>query len=443
MSIKTAIELRDAKQKRAELFTQLKDTNKAEMSSDEQRAWDALKAEYETLDADIVSYESAQARNNAVENLEQRHNPANPSTGPPAARAFAQVRGTERLRVFSNLGEQLAAVRTQALTGQGDERLNQLQNEARALGMQESVGADGGFVIQTDFTGQIFESAAQEGDWLPLIDTYEVGANSNSARWIEVDESDVSTTVFGGVQVYWAAEAKTVAASKPEIQEQKIDLEKLMGFAYTTEETMQDSTFATQLYTQAFGLAINRQLEGDSISGNGIGKLLGILKSPALLQVSKESGQTAKIVVENFAHMWGRLLSRLRRNSVWLMHPDLEEILPLMSFPVGTGGVPIFLPAGGISGSPLSTLYGRPIISMDHCSALGSKGDVILTDPKQYGLFRKGGVQAASSIHVAFLSAETCFRIIARANGRPKMSKQITIKNSSNKRSAYVTLEAR
>ena len=74
---------------------------------------------------------------------------------------------------------------------------------------------------------------------------------------------------------------------------------------------------------------------------------------------------------------------------------------------------------------------------------MGDKGDVILGDPKGYLVISKGGIQSAFSIHVAFLSAENCFRFTFRANGRPKRQKQITIKNSANKRGDFVTLAAR
>lgn len=440
MGIQNAAELREAKQTRKEKFDQLKASNKPAMNQDEQRAWDALKAEYDALDAEITAYESASERTSALTEMEERAGKAGKS--PVPGRMPAQVR--EAVRPFRNLGEQLTSIRRQALTGEADERLNQVNAESRALGNQESVGADFGFAVQSDFAGQILESAAEEDELLSMVDSYEVSPNSNAARWIEIEESDVSTNVFGGVQVYWASEAETVAASKPKLQEQKIDLEKLMGFAYITEETLQDTDFASQLYSRAFGLAISREMSGGIVAGDGLAKFTGILKSPALVSVAKESGQAADTVVyANFVHMWGRLLPRLRKNAVWLMHPDVEEILPLMTFPIGTGGVPVYLPAGGLSEKPYSSLYGRPILPMDNCSALGDKGDVILTDPKQYLVIKKGGLQSVSSMHVAFLSAQNCFRTILRTNGRPKMSKSITIKNSTNKRSAYVTLDAR
>jgi HK97 family phage major capsid protein len=91
----------------------------------------------------------------------------------------------------------------------------------------------------------------------------------------------------------------------------------------------------------------------------------------------------------------------------------------------------------------LSTLKGRPIIETDHCAALGDKGDIIFADLSDYMLITKGGVIADTSMHVQFLAAENCYRFIFRANGMPKKNSALTIKNSSNTRSSFVTLAAR
>ncbi len=444
MKIQNAAQLREAKQTRKEMADKLRLMNKPEMSQDEERAWNDAKAAYDALDGDIISFESAQERSSALGEIEQREERGATASRETPGNVPAEVRENKSLKLFRNLGEQLIAVRNAAM-GHVDERLAQINAESRALGNNESVGADFGFAVQTDFATNIFRSAAEDqGTLFGMTDQYEVGPNSDSAKWVDIDESDISTTVFGGVQVYWAAEAKTVAASKPETREAKLDLQKLMGFAYSTEEILQDTNYASQLYGRAFPLAINRQMSGDIVNGSGIARPLGILKSAGTVSVAKETSQTADTVkYENFVHMWGRLLPRSRKSAVWMMHPDVEEVLPLLSFPIGTGGVPVFLPAGGINGSPYSTMFGRPILPIDHCSALGDKGDVLLGDPKEYLVITKGGVQSAMSMHVAFLTAENCFRVIFRANGAPKVQKQITIKNSSNKRSAFVTLDAR
>jgi len=337
---------------------------------------------------------------------------------------------------YKNLTEQLRDIKM-AAQGHVSDNLHKVQN---AMGGNVSVGADGGFAIQTDFAGVMMESAAKAGDILPKLDSYEVKDGSDSVKWIDIDEDDISESVFGGVRVYWAAEAASVAASRPKLAEKKLELEKLMGFAYVTYELNSDSGFVDTLINRAFNLAIQRTMEGAVLAGDGIGKPLGILKSGSLVSIAKESGQEAETVTwKNLSGMYNRILNK--QKGVWLAHPDVHEQFDFLSFPVGTGGVPVYLPASQ-SGS-LDMLRGRPIIDTDHCSALGTTGDVNFVDLSQYMLAYKGGVDAASSIHVQFLTAENCFRFIFRANGMPKVNKKLTIKNSSKQRSPFVTLETR
>ena len=89
------------------------------------------------------------------------------------------------------------------------------------------------------------------------------------------------------------------------------------------------------------------------------------------------------------------------------------------------------------------SILNRPVVFDDNCSAVGSKGDIMLIDPKEYMLLQKGSVKQDWSMHVAFLTDQNCFRIIFRCNGAPKKNKPVKIKNSSNTRSPFVTLAAR
>lgn len=337
---------------------------------------------------------------------------------------------------YKSLTEQLRDVKL-AAQGQVSEKLTTVQN---AMGGNTGVGADGGFAVQTDFAGLMMETAAKSGDILSRVDSYQVTDGSNSVKWVDVDEDNVSTTVFGGVRVYWAAEAATVAKSQPKLAEKELKLEKLMGFAYATYELDSDSSFVNTLYTRAFEKAIQRSLEEAIVSGDGVGKPIGFLTGDGKVTVAKETAQTAKTINwNNLSNMYHRVLDKSK--SIWLMHDDAHQQLDFLEFPVGTGGVPIYLPAAQ-QGS-IDTLRGKPIIDSDHCSALGTAGDVNFVDLSQYMLAYKGGVDAATSIHVQFLTAENCFRFIFRANGMPKRNKALTIKNSTDKRSSFVTLATR
>lgn len=394
-------------------------------------------ATFQTKETEYDANEKAIAREERLADLEAKAKAPENAPFRPAAAVGGIVVNEPIPKPFKNFIGQLRAVRDAATNGRIHEGLTVLN---AALGGSEGIGSDGGFAVQTDFAGLILESAAKAGNILPLVDKYQITDNSNAVKWVDVDETSVATTVFGGVQVYWAAEAATVTAKKPKLRERELKLEKLMGLAYATYELESDSSFVNDLYTRAFQLAIQREMESCIVGATGVGKPLGFLKSATLVTVSKETGQAAGTILwENISKMYNRLLDKAR--GAWLMHPDCHEQLDFLNFPVGTGGVPVYLPATQVG--QLDTLRGKSILESDQCSALGTVGDFNLVDLSEYLLVYKGGVDAATSIHVQFLTAENCFRFIFRANGMPKRKTDITIKNSSKTRSSFVTLATR
>lgn len=415
--------LKDLTKKNDDLLAKAKTENRI-FTDEEQCAFDANIAEMEKIKAMIVAEEKQKATADFLKK-------------PPTDSIKVVVDAVDQpKKLFKNFAEQMIAVKA-AAKGFVDERLTTLN---ASLGMNEGAGQDGGFAVQADFAGMIMDTAVKEDPILSRVDSYAISQKSDRVNYIEVDETDISSTVFGGVQVYWAAEADTKAASKPKIQEKELKLQKLMGFAYATDELNSDSTFVDQLYTKAFNTAIRRSLAAAIISGDGIGKPLGIKNSGALVSIAKETNQLADTIVwANLSKMYNRVLDKSK--CVWLCHPDVSEQFDFLSFPVGTGGVPVYLPASA-SGS-IDTLRGKPILESDHCSTLGDLGDIFFFDPSDYWMIYKGGVQKEVSIHVEFLTAQNCYRFIFRANGMPKRKSALTIKNSSNQRSSIVSLAAR
>jgi hypothetical protein len=81
---------------------------------------------------------------------------------------------------------------------------------------------------------------------------------------------------------------------------------------------------------------------------------------------------------------------------------------------------------------------------MNPCSALGTLGDIILTDLMQYMALTKGqDIQEDMSIHVFFDQAIDCYRFIFRMTGQPLWNNPITPENGSNTYSCTVLLETR
>lgn len=343
---------------------------------------------------------------------------------------------------FASVGEQLRAIYQFRKNHVEDKRLQKVNNAV--LGSNEGSGADGGFALQTDFAGMIMESAVQQSPLLNRLDRYTCSSSANAMRWVSADETDVSKSVFGGVQMYWASEGASVAASKPQFREMKMDLEKMMGFLYCTDEMLEDAAFLSGFASSAFTLAGDRLLTEGVICGDGVGKPLGLIHSKALVTVDKESGQAAgSFLGANAIKMQARAMPRNRERLVWLMHPDAEELLPTLSIQSGEAAKFLWNPEGGLGNFDTQRVLNKPVLFEDSCSALGNAGDILLVDPYMYILLTKGTVKQDWSIHVEFLTDQNCFRVVYRCNGAPKVSKPLTIKNSTKTRSPFVALAAR
>ena len=130
-------------------------------------------------------------------------------------------------------------------------------------------------------------------------------------------------------------------------------------------------------------------------------------------------------------------------NSAWFIHQDVLPQLNAMNMPIGTGGVPVYLPATGIAGSPYSTLFGRPVIEIEQADTVGDQGDIMLLDLSQYLMIDKGGLEAAQSIHVRFIYGENTFRFTLRTDGQPIWNSPLTLYNSSTTVAPFVLLDAR
>jgi len=367
--------------------------------------------------------------------------------------SYQEGRAINPVKEFRSFGEQLEAI-VRAGMGRGvDSRLAVTGSEARAAsGMSELVPSDGGFLVQQDFAAEIFNRSYEMGAILSRVRRIPIGANSNGLKMLGVDETSRATgSRWGGVQVYRTNEADAFTSKKPKFRAMELALKKLTGLCYATDELLQDSTALEAVMTQAFSEEFNFTIENEIMSGTGVGQMLGVMASNALVTITKEGSQASTtFVAENAMKMWSRMWARSRANAVWYINQDVEPQLYQMNVKIknvaGTenvGGMPVYLAAGSIAGQPYATLFGRPVIPVEYCQTLGTKGDVVLMDPSQYIVIDKGGVQAASSMHVRFLNDEQTFRFTMRNDGQPIWHAPLTPFKGSNTLSPYVCTETR
>jgi HK97 family phage major capsid protein len=265
------------------------------------------------------------------------------------------------------------------------------------------------------------------GTLAPKCRPQPISGNANSIKINGVDETSRASTRFGGIKGYWADEASEATKSKPKFRKIELNLNKLMGLCYATDELLADAAALEGFIRAAFPSEFAFLIDDAIIRGTGVGQPLGILNAGCLVTVDKEGGQKPDtIVAENVIKMSSRIFANSFLNAAWYVNQMCMPQLYTMSIAVGTGGQLVFVPPGGLSGAPYGSLLGRPVIPIEQASALGDVGDILLADMNGYILSQKGGVQADVSIHVEFLTDQQVFRFILRIDGQPLRASALT-----------------
>lgn len=337
------------------------------------------------------------------------------------ARPTVQVMDKER---FGSLGQQLSAVMRAGLPGgHADPRL------FNATGLGESVPSDGGFLVQQDFTTELLRDVFATGRLASMCRRITLSGNANSIKINGVDEtSRVAGSRGGGVRGYWVDEAAEKTASKPKFRKIELSLKKLIGLCYATDELLDDAMALEGYIRDGFVSEFGFLVDDAIVNGTGAGQPLGVLNAGCLVSVAAETGQAAATVLaENVIKMQSRLFASSMNEAVWLINQNVLPQLYTMSVAVGTGGQLVYMPPGGLSGSPYGNLLGRPVMPIEQCATLGTVGDIILADFRNgYILAEKGGISSDMSIHVKFVYDESVFRFVLRIDGQPVRASALT-----------------
>lgn len=369
-----------------------------------------------------------------------------PANDPPKAQTpDIKITVDEAERPFKSAGEFYLAVANKARGMASDVRLKSLKVEdddgyyvrsykAEATGLGEEQPVLGGYLVGTDQQPGLVERMYADGEVLNRVMWIDISPNANGIVLNGLDEtSRADGSRWGGVRGYWVAEAGLITATKPTFRQMQLRLNKVAVLTYMTDELLADAAAIESFVNRVAPAELRFKVEDAIINGSGAGKPKGIITDSSIyVSIAAETGQAASTVLyENVLKMWAQCWAPSRRNAVWYINQDVEPQLNAMSLAVGTAGVPVYLPAGGASGQPYGTLFGRPVIPIEYCPSLTTLGDVILADMSQYVAIRKGGIQSASSMHVQFLYDEMVYRFIYRVDGQPLWHSYLTPKSGS------------
>lgn len=440
------------------------DTEGRELSTEERTGIRDNTAEVERLEGEIELRQRVAAQDQRLREPQPRRTPANGAEplqleqgaedGRPQAAAThvqtthistAATRAAQRGNGgFNTFGHFAQAVRAGIL--QPSNMDGRLRAAALSTWGNESTGADGGFAVPPDFKSEIMSLVTAEESLFSRCDAMPTASNK-----VEAVTDETSAYSTSGVRVYTRAEAAAMTQSKPALKEIDCKLHELYAFVPVTDALLDDAPMMSSFLTRKAGEAIQFKMNEYIVAGTGVGQMLGILNSGALVTAAAVGSQTADTLHgDNVVAMWARMPGAVRNRAVWLINQDLEPQLMKLGVVVGTatgtatGGMPVYMPPGGLSATPYATLLGRPVITTEACSAIGDVGDIILAFLGGYfAPYKAGGVKSDVSMHLYFDQGVTAFRWTMRVGGQPWLSAPIARKNGSNTLSHFVTLAAR
>ena len=352
---------------------------------------------------------------------------------------------SSNVNTYSTLGSFLRDVRD-AGRHADPKRLSRL---AAAAGLNTSISSEGGVLIPDDFAESLWSKIYNDGEILRRCRTFGMPRGSYYHIPQVVETTRVDGSRFGGVSAAWTSEGAAIADSEPRFGLHTLKLRKLGALCYLTDEQLSDSDLSSEALEATIAREVSHVFEGAIVRGDGAKQPQGILNANAKITVSAETNQTAATIWgPNIAKMFARLWGPSQRTAVWLYNVDALPYLAALGLEGRYGSAdadavcgPLWNWDGSASSGGWPTLMGRPAIPSEHCSTVGTEGDLILCDLSQVGIVAKE--KARLSAHVRFEYAEQCFKFVLRADACSLWASAIAPQNGTATQSPFITLASR
>ncbi|MET4170974.1 HK97 family phage major capsid protein [Bradyrhizobium sp. LA6.1] len=398
---------------------------------------DGLEKEVSQLDADIAAEEKAARRASLFTSTAVATALAVSAFSNPALATVVRDSDPARTAGFASLAEFAVSVRNMAVGGIVDPRFS-----AAATGYQQNQGSAGeGVLVPTEWREAIWSLVFDNNDLLGFCNPEPTQGNT-----VGIIKDETTPWGASGVQAAWRSEGTQMLATKAALTPTMMQLHELFAFVLATQEVLDDAPRLQNRLTVQAARAIRWKAFEAVMWGDGNGKPLGFMASPALVTVTKESGQAAAtLVTANVLKMASRLLEMDGGNPQFLANRDTIPQLGTLQIGNNAAWLPVngALTGGGIRKGGI--LLGEQLSYNEHCQTLGTKGDIVLADLSGYALATKqgGGIDFAASIHLFFDQNVQAFRWIFRVGGQPYLSAPVAAAKGNSTKSHFVCLENR
>ncbi len=376
---------------------------------------------------------------------------------PPGEPTYKDYRGIERRRSFTDF---VRTIRETTELGQASYEANvaiekvyrsgrgSFSPAVRKTAMGETSGQVGGYLVPLDYTYELMRVIAEESFIYPRATVLPMSEPIMDCPVVDVTTAPALNSgispFFGSMQFKWGF-SQAPAETEPKFQNVNLTAWDLLGYTVISNQLLWDmggpsyeSSMATNTYGGGYSLGENAlfNLFGKAaawfaeyafLSGTGADNSMpvGVINAPCTIQLARTVAN--QIAAADLSGLAANMLPFGWRHAIWACSPDcLAQIMKATTFFVNADGIEGDRDgAGGFAGR----LIGRPLYVTEKLPPLGTPGDLVFFDPSLYVIGNRQEVLIDVSSHVSFPTNQTNYRIWLRLDGKPMVSKPITLQD--------------
>ena len=316
------------------------------------------------------------------------------------------------------------------------EFLNNVKSRAVEIkDLSEQTGAQGGYLVPDQFSSEILRLnlensvvRSQGARIIPMTSAKMLIPAMNMA-------SNAAGSIYGGVTAYWGNENGSLTESTPAFKRVSLEPKKLHGYCEDPNELEMDAIVSmSNLLTSMFAEVLTFEEDYAFLTEDGVGKPQGILTCPAYITVSRATATQI-----NTTDVIG-MIARFKGNMARARFNVNQSALPYIYQLQDPNGNYIWHPGnvGTIAGNAPGSLYGVPINITEKLPALGTTGDLLLSDMGFYLIGDREGLSVAQSEHFKFQNDQMAYRLTKRVDGQPWLDSAITPRAGGSTLSPFV-----
>lgn len=332
---------------------------------------------------------------------------------------------------FTRSGDFLYAMRFERNCERMREHVRRYQERAFSMG----VGAEGGiFVAPEVMTAELLKLSSEMGIVRSRARIIGPGASPDASLSIPAMVQG-SNGAEGGAVVVWTGEGATMSETDAEIEDVTFEPKEVTAYSTVTDKLLRNAPSAGSFIMDILGGAMASAEDYAMLRGDGVGKPLGIIKTPGRLLVTRNT--SSKWLYEDILNMEAALYAVSQDSAVWVgsrsgfvQAKDLRD----------SSGNRIYTDVNIVKGFP-AMLDGLPFIWTGRLPVLGSEGDLALLDFSKYIIKDGVGPLISMSEHSEFKANKTVIKIVKSVDGQGWVREPLTLEDGVTEASPYIVLK--